>query len=100
MEAANYPDELDYINAQLHPLMRHKGDQSFPATFLHACLRADADNYEILRPALAALMQKYPANRTRLWMERHERGIREEMPADVKAELEGKRWTSHAKTKF
>ncbi len=88
MVAANYPDELDYVNAQLYN--RDPLDKSFLGTFCHACLRADADNYEILRPALAALMQKYPASRTWLWMERHKRGVREEMPANVKDELEGK----------
>lgn len=70
-----YPDELDYVNAQLHPLIRDADDKSFLGTFCLACLRADNINYEILRPVLMILMVKYPANPERLRMERHDRGI-------------------------
>jgi hypothetical protein len=73
----SYPDELDYVNAQLHPLIRQADDKSFLDTFCLACLRADAQNYEILRPALVDLMQKYPADPERLRMERHDRGVKE-----------------------
>lgn len=61
----HYQEELDYVNAQL----RLRGfteeafsdAQSFLGTFLLACLRADAENYEQLRPALAYFTEKYPA---------------------------------------
>jgi hypothetical protein len=33
---------------------------SFIRTFAEACLRTDQDNEQILRPALRALMKKYP----------------------------------------
>lgn len=66
----SYPDELDYVNAQLHPLVRSKNDQSFLGTFCLACLRADGSNYQLLRPVLHVLMEKYPADRERLRMER------------------------------
>lgn len=70
----SYPDELDYVNAQLHPLMRSKDDQSFLGTFCLACLRADGSNYQLLRPVLHVLMEKYPADRERLRMERDDSG--------------------------
>jgi len=67
-----YLEELAYVNGQLHPLVRAEGDKSFLGTFCLACLRADHENYELLRPALAALMVKYPANPERLAMERRD----------------------------
>lgn len=67
-----YPDELDYVNAQLH--LRHSDDKSFVGTFCLACLRADGDNYEILRSPLRVLMNKYPADPKRLAMERIDSG--------------------------
>ena len=69
-----FPDELDYVNAQLHPLVRDPDDKSFLGTFLQACLRADGENYAIIRPALQRLMEKYPARADRLAMERRDRG--------------------------
>jgi hypothetical protein len=75
MEIQSYPDELDYVNAQLHPSIRAADDKSFLGTFCLACLRADGSNYEILRPSLFFLMAKYPANPERLAMERHDRGL-------------------------
>lgn len=69
-----YPDELDYVNATLHPSLRAPDDKSFLGTFCQACLRADDDNYELLRPALLALMEKYPVGAERLEMERRDRG--------------------------
>jgi hypothetical protein len=73
----SYPDELDYVNAQLHPSIRDADDKSFLGTFCLACLRADAQNYEILRLALNTLILKYPANPERLRMERHDRRVYE-----------------------
>jgi hypothetical protein len=70
-----YPDELDYVNATLHPSIRAADDKSFLGTFCLACLRADDENYELLRPVLAVLMGKYPADPERLAMERHDRGV-------------------------
>lgn len=67
-----YPDDLDYVNAQLHPLS-FTDSNSFLATFCNACLRADAENYELLRPVLAVLMGKYPARPERLDAERMDR---------------------------
>jgi hypothetical protein len=69
-----YPDDLDYVNAQLHPQVRREDDKSFVGTFCLACLRADDLNYELLRPVLLMLMQKYPADPERLRMERHDSG--------------------------
>lgn len=59
-----YLKELNYCNAKLHPLSNKVG--SFLEFFLHACLRADAENYELLRPALLVMMDKYPADKERL----------------------------------
>lgn len=70
----SYPDELDYVNAQVHPLVRGQDDKSFLGTFCMACLRADDQNYELIRPVLHELMEKYPADRARLAMERHDSG--------------------------
>jgi hypothetical protein len=71
----HYPDELDYVNAQLHPLVRREDDKSFLAHFLRSCLAADSLNYEIIRPALHELMVKYPPDPERWAMERHDRGV-------------------------
>lgn len=56
-----YPRELDYVNAKL--LEAGEITSSFLHTFLLACLRADAENYEQLRMPLAHFMQKYPAKK-------------------------------------
>ena len=64
----SYPDDLDYVNATLHGRGDH--DKSFLGTFCLACLRADSENYELLRPLLAVLMMKYPASARRLAIER------------------------------
>lgn len=69
-----YPDELDYVNARLHPLEVPEDDKSFLATFCMACLRADGLSYELLRPALQEFMVRFPANPDRLDMERRDRG--------------------------
>ena len=53
-----YPNELDYVNAKLAPSARKVG--SFMEYFLHACAAADMQNYEMLRPALKTIMEKYP----------------------------------------
>lgn len=76
----SYPEELDYVLAQLHPLVRGPEDTSFLGTFCLACLRADDSNYEMLRPALLKLMLKYPADPERLRMERHDSGRTEIQP--------------------
>jgi hypothetical protein len=70
-----YPDELDFVNATLR-LGRGSGNkaESFLEVFCEACLRADAENYELLRPALAVLMKKYPVSAERLRIEREDRG--------------------------
>jgi hypothetical protein len=59
-----HPAELNYVNAWIGPLAQRPGN--FLSTFLEACLRADDENYEILRPALLILMDKYPAPVERL----------------------------------
>jgi len=58
MEIQGYPDELDYANAQI--ASRDPDDQSFLGTFCLACLRADSQNYEVLRMSLRYFMIKYP----------------------------------------
>jgi len=58
MEIQGYPEELDYVNAQLH--LKGPDDESFLGTFCWACLRADSQNYEILRMSLRYFMIKYP----------------------------------------
>lgn len=68
-----YPDELDYVNAKLHPLAR-TDENSFLWAFLQSCLRADPENYELIRPVLWAMMVKYPADEKRLEMERRDSG--------------------------
>ena len=67
-----YPDELDYANAKLHPHAPTVG--SFLKSFLNACANADFQNYELLRPVLKVMMEKYPADPLRLAMERHDAG--------------------------
>ena len=62
MEIQFYPDELDYVNAQLRPRIPIANDKSFLGTFCLSCLRADGENYELLREALKALMKKYPTD--------------------------------------
>jgi len=64
-----YPDELDYVNVKLRPA-GHTDESSFLGTFLLACLRADCQNYEILRPALQVMMRKEPADPELLAKER------------------------------
>lgn len=73
MTIQNYPDELDYVNVELEN--RALDDKSFVGTFCLACLRADDDNYELLRPTLFFMMHKYPADPGRLQAERHDRGL-------------------------
>jgi hypothetical protein len=75
MSIQNYPDELDYVNAQLHPQVRDRDDKSFLGTFCLACLRADDENYELLRLPLGFFMKKYPPRLDRLRMENHDRGV-------------------------
>lgn len=53
-----FPDDLDYVNAKLEEA--HEGNESFLVAFLNACLRADDENYALLRPVLHHFMRKYP----------------------------------------
>jgi hypothetical protein len=53
----DYPEDLDLVNAMLKP---RKGANSFLEHFLEACLHADSENYEIMRPMLMFLVAKYP----------------------------------------
>ena len=57
MDIQYYPDELDYASAKLRENPRAS---SFLNQFLESCVRADAQNYELIRPALQAFMKKYP----------------------------------------
>lgn len=68
-----YPEELDYVNAILHPMSKRKHG-SFLTTFCQAALTADNENYELLRPVLLKLMVKYPADEERLEMEKRDSG--------------------------
>lgn len=76
-----YPDELDYVNAKLAPTAPKSG--SFLEAFLHACVAADSQNYELLRPALKIIMEKYPAEPGRLAMEHLDRGIASQEDLDA-----------------
>lgn len=77
MTIQGYPDELDYVNARLHPTAECG---SFLEAFCRAALSADSENYELLRPTLLILMERYPADPQRLAMERHDRGA--DLPGD------------------
>lgn len=68
-----YPDELAYVNAKLHPLASKSG--SFVTAFCQAAIAADGENYELLRPVLKKLIEKYPADVERLEMERRDSGL-------------------------
>jgi hypothetical protein len=73
MQIQFYPEELNYVNAKLddaHPVV----DKSFLLSFLDTCLRADGNNYEVLRPALYFFMAKYPADEKRLAAETEDYG--------------------------
>lgn len=52
-----YPDELDYANEKIHD---QPDENNFLRMFLSSCLRADYQNYELLRPVLQNFMRKYP----------------------------------------
>lgn len=54
MEIQMYPDELDWVYATLGRC------GSFLEKFCGACLQADPQNYELLRPVVRELMRKYP----------------------------------------
>jgi hypothetical protein len=62
-----FPDELDWVNAKLAD---HPG--SFVELFCRCALAADGTNYPLMRPLVATMMAKYPANELRLLMERHD----------------------------
>jgi hypothetical protein len=67
-----FPDELNYCNAILHPLAPRPG--SFLELFCHAAMRADSDNYSLMRPLLLIMMTKYPADSVRLAQEKQDSG--------------------------
>lgn len=54
---------------------------SFLEAICRAAVAADAENYEILRPVVRLLIEKYPADPRRLAMERHDRGA--DRPGDL-----------------
>lgn len=58
MICQQYPEEFAWVSAKFN---QQPGD--FLGRFLAACLTADAENYELLRPAVRALMDKYPVER-------------------------------------
>lgn len=72
MNIQGYPQELIYVNAILHPRAPKCG--SFMDAFCHACLAADVENYELLRPALKKIMLKYPADPEMLNIEKRDIG--------------------------
>ncbi len=65
-----YPDLLDYCNAKI---AETRGSSSFIGAFCLACVRADGENFETLRPALEAIRVKHPARASYLEHERRER---------------------------
>jgi hypothetical protein len=50
-----YPELWEYVTRK-----EQENVGSFLATFLELCLRADAENFEIIKPALEKLQEKYP----------------------------------------
>ena len=50
-----YPEDHDYVNKKLD---EYPG--SFLKNFLWACRAADAENYELLKPILQKIKEKYP----------------------------------------
>jgi hypothetical protein len=52
-----YLEEAEYVRGKF---ASRKDSNSFLEKFCEACLRADNQNYELLRPALRELMKKYP----------------------------------------
>ena len=67
------PEQLDYVNAKL---AEPRDENSFLSHFLEACLRADAENYDLLEPIVEKLMDKYPAKPELLERERRDREAR------------------------
>jgi hypothetical protein len=65
-----YPDLLDYCNAKI---AETRGSASFVGAFCLACVRADGENFETLRPALETIRKKHPARDVYLEHERKER---------------------------
>lgn len=91
-----YPDELDWVNAKLADCTGPR--ESFVTMFCEACLRADSDNYELLRLPLGVLMVKYPAQPKRLAAEREDRPpvrvrIEGAMGRFIIADQRGMAWT-------
>jgi hypothetical protein len=67
-----YPKELNYVNAMLAD--PKPGD--FLRLFLQACVHADTENYELLRPIVKTFMNKYPADPERLRCEEDDSGTK------------------------
>ena len=55
MMIQQYPDMLEYAIEK-----QKQNPGAFLHYFLYACLQADAENFEILAPALQQIMVKYP----------------------------------------
>ncbi|MGB7844905.1 MAG: hypothetical protein WBL63_04765 [Candidatus Acidiferrum sp.] len=53
-----YPSEFNYARTKLEELCGQ-----FLRMFLLSCLKAGSEDYELLRPALTALQEKYPVGR-------------------------------------
>ena len=53
-------DALDLRNWVFGAAHPNSSASSFVRTFAEACIRADGDNYPILRPALLEIAKKYP----------------------------------------
>jgi len=66
-----FPDELDYVNAKLHPLSPASG--SYLLWLCYTALASDANNYPLIQPAIRSAMVKYPADPDRLAAERRDR---------------------------
>lgn len=71
MDIQFYPEELDWVNATQS--VRRPGDKSFLGFVCDAALRADPQNYELMRPFLKLMMRKYPAGPDRLEAEQRDR---------------------------
>lgn len=58
-----YKEELEYV----HNSIGHRGrGEGFLGLFIRACSHADGDNFQLLLPALHAIMTKYPLQRDQI----------------------------------
>ena len=67
MRLNQYPALLAYANAWHNSAHYHAG--SFLTAFLEACVNADGENFELLKPALEIIINKYPAEESILAIE-------------------------------